>query len=63
VLRKIDPRTGEVLGTIPAPGNGGDSGLAWAGDTLWVGQHRDRNIHQVDPATGAVLRTIEAVGR
>jgi streptogramin lyase len=60
VIRKIDPRTGEVVGTIPAPGNGGDSGLAWAEGTLWVGQNRDRKIHQVDPETGAVLRTIES---
>jgi glutamine cyclotransferase len=60
VIRKIDPKTGEVLGTIPAPGNGGDSGLTWAEGTLWVGQHRDRKIHQVDPETGAVLRTIES---
>jgi streptogramin lyase len=60
VIRKIDPKTGEVLSTIPAPGNGGDSGLAWAEGTLWVGQHRDRKIHQVDPETGAVLRTIES---
>ena len=59
VIRKIDPATGEVLGTIPAPGNGRDSGLAWADGTLWVGQHRDRRIHQIDPETGAVLRTIE----
>jgi glutamine cyclotransferase len=60
VIRKIDPKTGEVLSTIPAPGNGGDSGLAWADGTLWVGQHRGRKIHQVDPETGAVLRTIES---
>jgi glutamine cyclotransferase len=60
VIRKIDPGTGEVLSTIPAPGNGGDSGLAWAEGTLWVGQHRGRKIHQVDPETGAVLRTIES---
>src|SRR5919112_3998168 len=60
VIRKIDPKTGEVLSTIPAPGNGGDSGLAWAEGTLWVGQYRDRKIHQVDPESGAVLRTIES---
>ena len=60
MIQKIDPATGEVLGTIPAPGNGGDSGLAWAEGSLWVGQHRDRQIHQVDPETGAVLRTIES---
>ncbi|TXL72452.1 glutamine cyclotransferase [Vineibacter terrae] len=57
-IQKIDPATGRVLATIPAPGNGGDSGLAWAEGTLWVGQYRDRKIHQVDPQTGAILRTI-----
>ena len=60
VIRKIDPQTGEVLHTIPAPGNGGDSGLAWADGALWVGQHRGRKIHQIDPETGSVLRTIES---
>ena len=59
-IQRIDPGTGEVLATIPAPGGGGDSGLAWAEGTLWVGQYRDRKIHQVDPDTGAVLRTIES---
>jgi streptogramin lyase len=48
-----------VLATIPAPGGGGDSGLAWAEGTLWVAQYRDRKIHQIDPETGAILRTIE----
>ena len=59
-ILKIDPKTGSVLATIPAPGGGGDSGLAWAEGTLWVGQHRGRKIHQVDPESGAVLRTIES---
>jgi streptogramin lyase len=59
-IQKIDPGTGEVVATIPAPGGGGDSGLAWAEGSLWVGQHRERKIHQIDPATGAVLRTIES---
>ena len=57
-IAKIDAASGRVLGSIPAPGNGGDSGLAWAEGSLWVGQHRDRRIHQVDPASGAILRTI-----
>jgi len=60
LIQKIDPKTGEVLSTIPAPGNGGDSGLAWAEGSLWVGQHRARKIHQIDPGNGAVLRTIES---
>jgi len=59
-ILKIDPKTGRVLATIPAPGNGGDSGLAWAEGTLWVGQHRGRKIVQVDPETGKILRTIES---
>ena len=46
--------------SIPAPGGGADSGLAWAEGTLWVGQYRSRKIHQVDPDTGNVLRTIES---
>ncbi|HWT59382.1 MAG TPA: PQQ-binding-like beta-propeller repeat protein [Rhizobium sp.] len=60
VIHKIDPKTGRILSTIPAPGNGGDSGLAWAEGTLWVGQHRGRRIHQIDPETGEILRTIES---
>src|SRR5437667_11086404 len=59
-IQKIDPKTGRVLATIPAPGGGGDSGLAWAEGTLWVGRYRDRKIHQVDPQTGAVLRPSES---
>ncbi len=59
-IQKIDPNTGRVVATIPSPGGGRDSGLAWAEGTLWVGQHRDRKIHQIDPETGAILRTIES---
>jgi|SRR5215468_4279941 len=59
-ILKIDPKTGRVLHSIPAPGGGGDSGLAWAEGTLWVGQYRERKIHQIDHETGAILRTIES---
>ena len=59
-IDKIDPATGDVVASIPAPGHGGDSGLAWAEGSLWVGQYRDRKIHQIDPETGAILRTIES---
>jgi outer membrane protein assembly factor BamB len=59
-IKKIDPKNGRVLATIPAPGDGGDSGLAWAEGTLWVGQHRGRKIHQIDPDTGRILRTIDS---
>src|SRR5499433_1711483 len=59
-IQKVDPKTGRVLATIPAPGGGGDSGLAWAEGTLWVGHYRDRKIHQIDPESGSILRTIES---
>ncbi len=59
-IDKIDPASGEVVASIPAPGHGGDSGMAWAEGSLWVGQYRDRKIHQIDPDTGAIRRTIES---
>ena len=59
-IQKIDAQSGEVLGSIPAPGGGGDSGLTWAEGTLWVGHYRERKIYQIDPETGKVLRTIES---
>jgi glutamine cyclotransferase len=59
-IDKIDPATGDVVASIPAPGHGRDSGLAWAEGSLWVGEYRDRKIHQIDPETGAILRTIES---
>ena len=58
-IQKIDPKSGKVLGSIPAP-DGGAAGLTWAEGKLWVGQHRNRKIHQVDPESGAILRTIES---
>ena len=57
-IDKLDPVTGAVLASIPAPGQGADSGLAWAEGSLWVGHYRERKIHQVDPATGRVIRSI-----
>src|ERR1700710_1955420 len=60
-IQKIDPGTGQVLSTLPAPGGtGNDAGLTWAEGTLWVGQYRDRKIHQIDPDTGVILRTISS---
>ena len=59
-IARIDPATGKVLSTIPAPAGGGDSGLAWAEGSLWVGDYRGRKIHQIDPETGAIRRTIES---
>ena len=59
-IQKIDPQTGSVISTIPAPGQGRDSGMAWAEGALWVGEYRNRKIHQVDPETGQILRSIDS---
>ena len=59
-IHKVDPKTGKVVATIPAPGNGGDSGMAWAEGSLWVGEYRAQKIHQIDPETGKVIRSIES---
>lgn len=59
-IDKIDPVSGQVLASIPAPGQGADSGFTWAEGSLWVGQYRNRTIHQIDPDTGAIRRTIES---
>ena len=60
IIQKLDAQTGKLLATIPAPGDGGDSGMAWAEGSLWVGQYRARKIHCIDPETGKILRTIES---
>ncbi|HEX4050159.1 MAG TPA: PQQ-binding-like beta-propeller repeat protein [Steroidobacteraceae bacterium] len=58
-IQKIDPTNGHVITTVPTP-EGGASGMAWAEGSLWVGQYRNRRIHQIDPHTGAILRTLES---
>lgn len=58
-IQKIDPHSGRVISSIPTP-DGGASGMAWAEGSLWVGQHRNRKIHQVDPENGKILRTIDS---
>ena len=59
-IDKIDPADGKVMASIPAPGHGADSGMAWAEGSLWVGEYRARKIHQIDPATGALIRSIDS---
>jgi len=59
-IDRIDATTGAVVGSLPAPGAGRDSGLAWAEGSLWVGGYRDRRIVRIDPNTGEVLATLES---
>jgi streptogramin lyase len=57
-ILKIDPHTGSVISSIPAPDADGTSGMAWAEGSLWVGRLYDRKILQLDPATGKVLSEV-----
>lgn len=60
-IRKVDPKTGRVVATLPTPGMTNDnSGLAWEGGTLWVGQYKGRAIHQIDATTGKLLKTVRS---
>jgi streptogramin lyase len=59
-IHKIDPDSGRIVASLSAPNHGPASGLAWAEGSLWVGEYRDRSIHQVHPETGEVLRTIKS---
>jgi glutamine cyclotransferase len=60
VIQKVDATSGRMVGTIPAPGRGGDSGMTWAEGSLWVGHYRERKIYCIAPESGEILRTIES---
>jgi outer membrane protein assembly factor BamB len=58
-IRKVDPKNGRVVATLPTPGMTNDnSGLTWDAGTLWVGQYQGRAIHQIDATTGELLKTL-----
>ena len=59
VIRKIDPKSGAVVATIPLPDDD-VSGLAWADGALYAGGYRGRSIRKLDPKTGKVLKTIRS---
>lgn len=59
-ILKIDPATGAVVGSIAAPGEGRDSGMAWADGALWVGEYREGRLHKIDPATGTIVKTLKS---
>lgn len=61
VLR-LDPDSGEVIGTIPAPKemkakSGSARGLAWRGDSLFVLEIGGK-VHEVDGTTGELRRSV-----
>jgi streptogramin lyase len=59
-IQKVDPATGAVVATVPAPPDTDFAGLTWAEGALWVGQYEGRRILKLDPETGRVLRTVQS---
>jgi DNA-binding beta-propeller fold protein YncE len=54
-IYKVDPTTGSIIDSIPAPGSGNScEGLAWMNDTLWNANWSDDSIWALDPTTGNV---------
>jgi glutamine cyclotransferase len=59
-IHKLDPATGAVVATVPAPPDADYAGLTWAEGALWVGQYQGRRILKLDPETGVVLRVVQS---
>lgn len=59
-IHKVDPATGAVLTTLPAPPDADYAGLTWAEGALWVGQYQGRRILKLDPETGRILRAVQS---
>ena len=57
LLDKVDPFTGQVLASIPAPGNG-SVGLTWDGQYLWSDDFNTDLLYQIDPSDGTIIRTV-----
>lgn len=53
-LDKIDPSTGNLLTTLPAPGSY-SVGIAWDGHFLWTDDFHQGKIFKQDPLTGEIL--------
>lgn len=56
-IYQIEPETGKVLHSIPAPGER-PHGIAWDGGYLWCVESNHRAIYKMDPVTGKLLAKI-----
>lgn len=59
---RIDPQTGAVVHSVPAPADVHCSGMAWmpggARGALWIGSFQGRALVKVDAATGKELKRL-----
>jgi outer membrane protein assembly factor BamB len=56
-LYLMEPETGEIIRTIPAPGVR-THGIAWDNGFLWCVESNDRAIYKLDPKDGKMLAKI-----
>ncbi len=54
----MEPETGEIVRSIPAPGVR-THGLAWDNGRLWCVESNDRAIYKMDPKDGKLLAKIQ----
>src|SRR5690606_38049085 len=54
----MEPESGEIVRTIPAPG-WRTHGLAWDNGALWCVETGDRAIYKLDPSDGKLLAKIQ----
>ncbi|MDA2938041.1 hypothetical protein MYX75_07250 [Acidobacteria bacterium AH-259-A15] len=57
-IYQIEPDTGKVVRSIPAPGTR-PHGLAWDKGHLWCVESNDRAIYKMDPKDGKLLAKIQ----
>ncbi|MBI3694462.1 MAG: hypothetical protein HY238_06445 [Acidobacteria bacterium] len=57
-IYQIEPNTGKVLRSIPAPGSR-PHGLAWDSGYLWCVESNDRAIYKMDPKDGRLLAKVQ----
>ncbi len=57
-LYQIEPETGKVLHSIPAPGER-PHGIAWHEGHLWCVESNHRAIYKMDPKDGTLLEKIQ----
>ena len=54
----MEPETGEIVRSIPAPGVR-SHGLAWDNGVLWCVESNDRAVYKMDPQDGKLLAKIQ----
>src|SRR4051794_32221498 len=57
-LYLMQPESGEIVRTIPAPGVR-THGLAWDNGSLWCVESNDRAIYKIDPKDGKLLAKVQ----